>query len=110
MVDGLKGLAEAITTVYLQTTVQACIVHLIRNSLDYVGWKDRKPVAHALRPIYTAVSEQAAQEQLQAFADGPWGIQVPDNRAVLGTGAGARRAVLRVPARHPACDLHDQRD
>lgn len=77
VVDGLKGLADAITTVYPQTTVQTCIVHLIRNSLDYAGWKDRKPVAHALRPIYTAVSEQAAQEQLQAFADGPWGIKYP---------------------------------
>ena len=77
VVDGLKGLADAITTVYPQTTVQTCIVHLIRNSLDYAGWKDRKPIAHALRPVYTAVSEQAAQEQLQAFADGPWGIKYP---------------------------------
>ena len=77
VVDGLKGLADAITTVYPQVTVQTCIVHLIRNSLDYAGWKDRKQVAHALRPIYTAVSEQVAQEQLHAFADGPWGVQYP---------------------------------
>ena len=77
VVDGLKGLADAITTVYPQTTVQTCIVHLIRNSLDYAGWKDRKAVAQALRPIYTAVSEQAAHEQLQAFSDGPWGIKYP---------------------------------
>ena len=77
VVDGLKGLADAITTVYPQATVQTCIVHLIRSSLDYAGWKDRKPVAHALRPLYTAVSEQAAHEQLQAFSDGPWGIKYP---------------------------------
>ena len=50
-----------------------CIVHLIRNSLDYAGWKDRKAVAAALRPIYTAASAQAAEQALQAFADGPWG-------------------------------------
>ena len=77
VVDGLKGLAEAINTVYPKTTVQTCIVHLIRNSLDYAGWKDRKPVAQALRPIYTAVSEQAARDALQAFAQGPWGKKYP---------------------------------
>ena len=52
VVDGLKGLADAIGTAFPRTTVQNCIVHLIRNSLDYAGWKDRKAVAAALRPIY----------------------------------------------------------
>lgn len=77
VVDGLKGLAEAINTVYPKTTVQTCIVHLIRSSLDYAGWKDRKLVAQALRPIYTAVSEQAAEDALQEFARGPWGARYP---------------------------------
>jgi putative transposase len=77
VVDGLKGLPEAINAVYPKATVQTCIVHLIRNSLDYAGWKDRKQVAQALRPIYTAVSEQAARDELQAFANGPWGIKYP---------------------------------
>ena len=77
VVDGLKGFPEAIASVYPQTVVQTCIVHLIRNSLDYAGWKDRKLVAQALRPIYTAVSEQAARDELQAFAQGPWGIKYP---------------------------------
>lgn len=77
VVDGLKGLADAINTVFPKTTVQTCIVHLIRNSLDYAGWKDRKPVAQALRPIYTAVSEAAATEELDAFAKGPWGLKYP---------------------------------
>jgi len=76
-VDGLKGLAEAINTVYPKTTVQICIVHLIRNSLDYAGWKDRKTVAAALRPLYAAANEQAAQQALQDFADGPWGAKYP---------------------------------
>lgn len=77
VVDGLKGLAEAIGTAYPRTTVQTCIVHLIRNSLEYASWKDRKAIAQALRPIYTAASAEAAQQALQAFADGPWGAKYP---------------------------------
>ena len=77
VVDGLKGLADAITAVFPKTAVQTCIVHLIRNSLDYAGWKDRKPMAQALRPIYTAISEQAALAELEAFEAGPWGRKYP---------------------------------
>ena len=77
VVDGLKGLAEAINTAYPKTAVQTCIVHLIRNSLDYAGWRDRKAVAQALRPIYAAASEQEAEMALQAFADGQWGAKYP---------------------------------
>lgn len=77
VVDGLKGLADAIETAFPRTTVQTCIVHLIRNSLDYAGWKDRKAVAAALRPIYAAASALAAEQALQAFADGPWGAKYP---------------------------------
>jgi transposase-like protein len=61
VVDGLKGLAEAIETAFPATTVQTCIVHLIRNSLDYATWKDRKAVAKELRPIYKAATETAAR-------------------------------------------------
>lgn len=78
VVDGLKGLAEAIGAVYPKTAVQTCIVHLIRNSLEYAGWKDRKLVAQALRPIYAAPSEEAAELALQAFAEGPWGVKYPN--------------------------------
>jgi putative transposase len=77
VVDGLKGLTDAIGAAYPQTAVQTCIVHLIRNSLEYASYKDRKVVAAALRPIYSAVSEQAAQQALQVFADGPWGTKYP---------------------------------
>jgi putative transposase len=52
--DGLKGMPEALAAVYPATTLQTCIVHLIRNSLDYASWKERRPLAVALRPIYTA--------------------------------------------------------
>lgn len=75
--DGLKGLPEAIGTVFPETTVQTCIVHLIRNSLDYASWKDRKALASALRPIYTAPSAEAAEAALNEFAAGPWGTKFP---------------------------------
>ncbi len=77
VVDGLKGLAEAIETAFPQTTVQTCVVHLIRNSLDYATWKDRKAVAAALRPIYTAATAEAAQAALQDFAADGWGAKYP---------------------------------
>jgi transposase-like protein len=77
VVDGLKGLAEAIGVAFPRTTVQTCIVHLIRNSLEYVSWKERKAVAAALKPIYAAASAEAAEEALAAFAAGPWGQKHP---------------------------------
>ena len=75
--DGLKGMPEALGAVFPATTLQTCIVHLIRNSLDYASWKDRKPLAAAIRPIYTAPSAEAAQAELDAFAEGPWGQKFP---------------------------------
>jgi len=75
--DGLKGMPEALGTVYPATTLQTCIVHLIRNSLDYASWKDRKLLAAAIKPIYTAPSAEAAQAELDAFEQGPWGQKFP---------------------------------
>ena len=77
VVDGLTGLADAIETAFPTTTVQTCIVHLLRNSLDYANWKDRKKLAAALRPIYTAVSAEVAEAALRDFAAGPWGQKHP---------------------------------
>lgn len=77
VVDGLTGLADAIETAFPRTTVQTCIVHLIRNSLAYVNWKQRKPLAAALRPVYTALSADAARDALHTFAASPWGQQHP---------------------------------
>jgi len=71
--DGCKGMPEALAAVFPQTTLQTCIVHLIRNSLDYASWKDRRALAGAIKPIYTAPSVEAAQAELDAFAAGPWG-------------------------------------
>jgi len=75
--DGLKGMSEALSAVYPATTLQTCLVHLIRHSLDFVGWKDRKPLAAALRVIYTAPSAEAARAALDAFDTGPWGQRLP---------------------------------
>jgi putative transposase len=75
--DGLKGMPEALAVIYPRTTLQTCIVHLIRNSLDYASWKDRKPLAAALRPIYTAASAEAAGAALDAFEDSEWGQKFP---------------------------------
>ncbi|OAI58478.1 transposase, partial [Ralstonia solanacearum] len=75
--DGLKGMPEALAVVFPATALQTCIVHLIRNSLDYASWKDRRALAAAIRPIYTAPSAEAAQAELDAFADGPWGQRYP---------------------------------
>jgi transposase-like protein len=75
--DGLKGMSEALAVVYPLTTLQTCIVHLIRNSLDYASWKDRKPLAKAIKPIYTAASAESAQAELAAFEAGPWGQKFP---------------------------------
>jgi putative transposase len=75
--DGLKGMPEALATVFPATTLQTCIVHLIRNSLDYASWKDRKLLAAAIRPIYTAANADAAQAELDAFEQGPWGKKFP---------------------------------
>jgi putative transposase len=66
-VDGLKGFPEAIATVYPKTEVQLCIVHMVRNSLAYVNWKERKKVASNLRQIYQAATAGEAEQRLAEF-------------------------------------------
>jgi transposase-like protein len=75
--DGLKGMSEALAAVFPATTLQTCIVHLIRHSLDFANWKERKPLAAALRAIYTAPSAEGAGAALDAFERGPWGTKFP---------------------------------
>jgi transposase-like protein len=67
-VDGLSGFPDAIAAAYPQAKVQLCIVHMIRNSLRYVSWKDSKAVTRGLKTIYQASTEALAQEALEAFA------------------------------------------
>jgi len=75
VVDGLKGFPDAITAVFPKTQVQTCIVHLIRNALDFVSYKDRKAVAAALKAIYRAKDAEAGRAALEAFAGGFWGTK-----------------------------------
>ena len=62
VVDGLKGFPDAITAVFPEAMVQTCIVHLLRNSMDFVAWKDRKALGTALKAIYRAIDAAAAEE------------------------------------------------
>jgi putative transposase len=73
-VDGLKGFPQAIESVFPQAQVQLCIVHLVRASLNYVSWKDRKQVAAALKPIYRAVDAEQARQELYRFVE-VWGAK-----------------------------------
>jgi putative transposase len=77
VVDGLKGFPDAITAVFPEAIVQTCIVHLLRNSMDFVSWKDRKPLASALKSIYRAVDAKAAEAALTAFEASEWGQRYP---------------------------------
>src|SRR6195952_5378754 len=77
VVDGLKGFPDAITAVFPDAIVQTCIVHLLRNSMDFVSWKDRKSLATALKEIYRATDADTAEKALTAFEAGPWGTRYP---------------------------------
>lgn len=75
--DGLTGMEDALAAVFPRTTLQTCIVHLLRQSLDFANWKQRKPLAVALRAIYTAPSAELALSALDAFEHGAWGQHFP---------------------------------
>lgn len=77
VVDGLKGFPETITTVFPETEVQTCIVHLLRNSLEFVNHKDKSKVVEALRTIYRAPSAEAAAQELDYFAASELGAKYP---------------------------------
>jgi len=77
VVDGLKGFPEAITSVFPQTVVQTCIVHLLRYSMQFASWKEHRALAAALRPVYQAESAAVARERLEDFDRGPWGQKYP---------------------------------
>ena len=80
-VDGLKGFPQAIETVYPKTTVQLCMVHMVRASLNYVNWKERKRVAHDLKSIYRAATAEEAERQLAEFA-AQWDQRYPSVSAL----------------------------
>jgi len=77
VVDGLRGFPEAIEAVFPRTQIQTCIVHLIRNSLNFVAWKYRKALATELKSIYQAANADAALAALDAFEQDSWGVKYP---------------------------------
>ena len=77
LIDGLKGFPEAINSVFSQAQIHHCVVHLVRQSLAYVSWTDRKKVATELKSIYRAPTLAAAEAQLDAFEKGIWGKRFP---------------------------------
>ncbi|MDJ3788159.1 IS256 family transposase, partial [Salmonella enterica] len=75
-VDGLKGFQDAINAVYPEARIQLCIVHMVRNSLRFVSWKDYKAVTRALKAIYQAATEEAGLQALEAFSSA-WDNRYP---------------------------------
>lgn len=75
-IDGLKGFPDAIKSVFPETNVQLCVVHQIRNSLKYVGSKNQKVFLTDLKRVYSAVSKEAAETQLDSL-ETKWGEQYP---------------------------------
>lgn len=75
--DGLTGFPEAIEATWPQATVQTCVVHLIRNAMRFVNYKDRKQIARAIKPIYTASDAEAARREWEAFRDSELGVKYP---------------------------------
>ena len=81
IIDGLKGFPEAINSVFPETQIQTCIVHLIRNSLDFCSWKDRKPVAKELKTIYRAAGRSGCRRRrCRHLRTGPWGSDLQRSR------------------------------
>ena len=108
VVDGLKGFPEAITAVFPQATVQTCIVHLLRHSLDFVSWKDRKPVAAALKDIYRAVDAAAGRGRARRLRGKLLGPEIPGHRPELAARLGRGHPVLCLPRRRAADFVHDE--
>ncbi len=107
-VDGLKGFPDAIAVEYPQTKVQLCIVHIVRNSLRYVSWKDYKAVTADLKQIYQSATEREAQAALASFGES-WDSQpVPADSALMAGELGQSDHAVRLSPRHPKGDLHHQ--
>ncbi|PWU06110.1 MAG: hypothetical protein C5B47_08025 [Verrucomicrobia bacterium] len=77
VVDGLKGFPEAISAIFPETQIQTCIVHLIRYSLSFCGWKERKLVAQALKEIYKSPTAEIAEKRLEEFDQSQLGKKYP---------------------------------
>lgn len=97
VVDGLKGFPDAIAAVFPETIVQTCIVHLLRNSMAFVSWKDRKNLAAALKAVYRAVDCRHCGKGADGVRGWPLGSALSCHRAELAAGVGRGHPVLCVP-------------
>ena len=107
--DGLTGFADAIEAVWPKAVVQTCVVHLIRNSIRFSSWKDRRAIVASLKPIYTAPTADAAVLGARAVRD-RLGRRLRGDRGAVAPALGPLRAVPRLRPGHPQDHLHDQRD
>jgi transposase-like protein len=107
--DGLKGLPDAVATVWPCTIVQTCVVHLLRNSFRFAARQDWDKIAKALRPVYTAATEDAATERFLEFAD-TWGKKYPAIVKLWGERLGRVSAVPGLRRRDPQGHLLHKRD
>ena len=96
-VDGLSGFPEAIEAVFPKTTVQLCIVHMVRNSLKFVPWKQRKTVAADLKTIYRAATVEEAEMNLDLFAETWDESYLPDDQPLVAGALGTDHSLLRLP-------------
>ena len=107
--DGLKGLPDAIEAVWPLAVVQTCVIHLLRASFRYAGRQHWDAIAKALRPVYTAPTEAAAQDRFDEFAEA-WGAKYPAIVRLWDERLGRVRAVPRLRRRDPHGRLLHQRD
>ena len=106
VVDGLKGFPDAITVAFPEATVQTCIVHLVRHSLNFCAWKDRKAVATDLRRIYGAATADLAAANWSLRRK--MGREIRLNRPGLAAGVAGGDPVLRLRSGDPKDHLHDE--
>ena len=110
VVDGLKGFAQAINAVFPETIVQTCVVHLIRNSMSFASWKDRKAIAQGLKSIYRADTAEAGPRGARCFRGRSLGQEVPGDLPQLAPALGPGDPVFCVQCPDPADHLHHERD
>ena len=105
--DGLNGLGEEITRTWPGTTVQTCVVHLVRRSLGYASYNDRKAMAAALKTVYTACDADAAYAALADFSGTPLG-RIPGRGRGTGKGVGPVHPVPGIRARSPESPVYEE--
>ena len=97
VVDGLKGFPDAITAVFPEAIVQTCIVHLFRNSMDFVSWKDRKSLATALKEVYRADQRRRGRTGADGIRGWPLGAALSCHRSELAARLDRGHPVLCLP-------------